>query len=52
MPLASPTRSVITVPGNHSLATDLEAVAAAVRSWLPHVVARAGTRRGSRQGDV
>jgi predicted alpha/beta-hydrolase family hydrolase len=27
-------RTVITVPGNHSLSTDLEAVAGAVRTWL------------------
>lgn len=52
IPLAGSTRSVVTVPGNHSLATDLEAVAAAVRSWLPHVISRAGTRPGSRQGDA
>jgi hypothetical protein len=26
---------VVTVPGNHSLRKDLEAVGAAVRSWLP-----------------
>jgi uncharacterized protein len=38
MPLAGATRTVVTVPGNHSLTTDLEAVAAAVRDWLPGVV--------------
>jgi uncharacterized protein len=38
MPVASSTRSVVTVPGNHSLTTDLEAVAAAVRDWLPGIV--------------
>jgi predicted alpha/beta-hydrolase family hydrolase len=37
-PAASPTRKVVTVPGNHSLNTDLEAVTAAVRDWLPTVV--------------
>jgi predicted alpha/beta-hydrolase family hydrolase len=37
-PRASSTRSVVTVPGNHSLATDLEAVAAAVRDWLPRIL--------------
>jgi predicted alpha/beta-hydrolase family hydrolase len=37
-PAAGPGRSVVTVPGNHSLNTDLEAVAAAVRDWLPSVV--------------
>jgi uncharacterized protein len=31
-------RSVVTVPGNHSLTADLEAVAAAVRDWLPGVL--------------
>jgi predicted alpha/beta-hydrolase family hydrolase len=34
MPPASANRTVIQVPGNHSLRTDVEAVAAAVRSWL------------------
>jgi uncharacterized protein len=34
MPRASPTRSVVTVPGNHSLKADLDAVTAAVRDWL------------------
>jgi predicted alpha/beta-hydrolase family hydrolase len=34
MPAASPSRRVITVPGNHSLKADLEAVGAAVRDWL------------------
>jgi uncharacterized protein len=38
MPLASTTRSVVTVPGNHSLKADLGAVAAAVRDWLPGVL--------------
>jgi predicted alpha/beta-hydrolase family hydrolase len=32
-------RTVVQVPGDHSLRTDLEAVAAAVRAWLPSVVA-------------
>jgi uncharacterized protein len=39
-------RTVVEVPGNHSLRTDLEAVADAVRGWLPGVVdqaARAAT---------
>jgi predicted alpha/beta-hydrolase family hydrolase len=31
-------RSVVTVPGNHSLRTDLQAVAAAVRDWLKQIV--------------
>jgi len=37
---------VVQVPGDHSLRTDVEAVAAAVRDWLPSVVAQA--RAGSR----
>jgi uncharacterized protein len=31
-------RTVVQVPGDHSLRTDLDAVAAAVRAWLPSVV--------------
>jgi uncharacterized protein len=38
MPPPAPNRSVVTVPGNHSLAADLDAVAAAVRDWLPGVL--------------
>jgi uncharacterized protein len=38
MPRASRTRSVVTVPGNHSLKADLGAVAAAARDWLPGVL--------------
>jgi uncharacterized protein len=34
MPRPSATRSVVEVSGNHSLKTDLDAVAAAVRDWL------------------
>ena len=34
MPPAAPGREVATVPGNHSLTTDLEALAAAARGWL------------------
>ena len=34
MPPADPGREVATVPGNHSLSADLEAVAAAARGWL------------------
>jgi predicted alpha/beta-hydrolase family hydrolase len=46
IPPASATRTVAVVPGDHSLKTDLDAVAAAVREWLPGVVgpaARAAT---------
>jgi predicted alpha/beta-hydrolase family hydrolase len=35
MPPAGPSRQVAKVPGNHSLKTDLEAIAAEVRGWLP-----------------
>ena len=41
IPPAGPLRRVVRVPGNHSLRTDIEAVAAAVREWLPDVVAQA-----------
>ena len=34
MPAGSATCDVVTVPGNHSLKTDLEAVTTAVRDWL------------------
>jgi uncharacterized protein len=44
MPEASSTRSVVTVPGNHSLKTDLDAVTAAVREWLQSIAKRAGVR--------
>jgi predicted alpha/beta-hydrolase family hydrolase len=40
MPPAAEHRTVVQVPGDHSLKTDLEAVAAAVRSWLPGVLAQ------------
>ena len=39
IPPPGPRRTVVQVPGDHSLRTDLEAVAAAVREWLPRVVA-------------
>ena len=38
IPPAGRRRTVVQVPGDHSLRTDLEAVAAAVRGWLPGVV--------------
>ena len=38
MPAAGPARSVVTVPGNHALTGDLEAVATAVRGWLAGVL--------------
>ena len=45
MPPAGPDRSVVTVKGNHSLKSDLPAVEAAVRDWLPRVLP---TRTASR----
>jgi uncharacterized protein len=41
MPPATARRTVVPVPGDHSLRTDLEAVTAAVGAWLPRVVGRA-----------
>jgi len=38
MPPAGPGRSVVVVPGNHSLRGDLDAVGAAVREWLGRVL--------------
>jgi predicted alpha/beta-hydrolase family hydrolase len=46
MPPASVRRTVVQVPGDHGLKTDLEAVASAVRAWLPGVVS-AGTAASS-----
>jgi predicted alpha/beta-hydrolase family hydrolase len=40
MPPASSRRTVTPVPGDHGLKADLDAVAAAVRTWLPGVVQR------------
>jgi predicted alpha/beta-hydrolase family hydrolase len=42
IPPPGPLRTVVQVQGDHSLRTDLDAVAAAVRAWLPGVVERAG----------
>jgi len=39
MPPASARRTVVQVPGDHSLRTDPEAVAGAVHAWLPGVLA-------------
>jgi hypothetical protein len=41
IPPAAAHRTVVQVPGDHSLRTDVQAVAAAVRAWLPGVVAQA-----------
>jgi len=38
MPTDGPNRRVVTVPGNHSLKADLDAVRAAVRSWISEIV--------------
>ena len=38
MPKEGPNRRVVTVPGNHSLKADLDAVRAAVRGWLAEIV--------------
>jgi predicted alpha/beta-hydrolase family hydrolase len=38
MPAAGPGREVAQVPGDHRLATDLDAVAGAVRAWLSRVL--------------
>jgi uncharacterized protein len=40
MPPPGPRRTVIHVPGNHSLRTDVPAVAAAVRDWLAGIVSQ------------
>jgi predicted alpha/beta-hydrolase family hydrolase len=40
MPPEGAHRTVVQVPGDHGLKTDLDAVAAAVRAWLPGVVPR------------
>ncbi len=39
IPPGSSQRTVVTVPGDHGLRADLDAVAAAVGAWLPTVVA-------------
>lgn len=44
IPPATALRTVVQVPGDHSLRTDVNAVAAAVGAWLPGLLARAGTR--------
>jgi uncharacterized protein len=40
IPPAASRRTVVEVPGDHSLRTDPDAVAAAVQGWLPRVVAQ------------
>jgi hypothetical protein len=46
IPPATELRTVAQVPGDHSLRADLDAVAAAVRAWLPGVVEH-GERSGA-----
>jgi len=41
MPPPGPSREVVKVQGDHGLKADPEAVAGAVRAWLPQVVAKA-----------
>ena len=41
IPPATARRTVVQVPGDHSLRTDLDAVADAVGAWLPRVIGRA-----------
>jgi predicted alpha/beta-hydrolase family hydrolase len=50
MPPPGARREVAQVPGNHSLRTDLEAVAAAVRDWLPRVTRPLAARGGRSRG--
>jgi predicted alpha/beta-hydrolase family hydrolase len=44
IPPAAAQRKVVQVAGDHSLRTDLEAVAAAVLAWLPSVVVQTARR--------
>jgi uncharacterized protein len=46
IPPEGPGRTVVEVPGDHSLRKDPEAVASAVRGWLPGVAARAPVAGG------
>jgi uncharacterized protein len=60
IPPASTRRTVVEVPGDHSLKVDLPAVSAAVQSWLadflaqlePRPAVQAGTRRGRSASDA
>jgi uncharacterized protein len=45
IPPEAANRTVVLVPGDHSLRTDVAPVAAAVRDWLPGVVNRAASLR-------
>jgi hypothetical protein len=46
IPPATALRTVVEVPGDHSLRTDLDGVAVAVRAWLPSVVPQAADPAG------
>jgi uncharacterized protein len=46
IPPAAELRTVVQVPGDHSLRAGLDGVAAAVRAWLPDVVAQAAVSAG------
>lgn len=45
IPPEAANRTVVRVPGDHSLRSDLEAVAEAVRAWLPGVVGQGAVMR-------
>ena len=47
IPPAGPRRTVVQVPGDHSLRTDTEPVAAAVRAWLPEIADESRVRTRS-----
>ena len=50
MPPPSARRAVVAVPGDHSLRKDVQAVAGAVRDWLPGVVSAAAAEPVIRAG--
>ena len=47
IPPATASRTVVQVPGDHALRTDLDAVAAAVRDWLPGLLPAMSSRSSS-----
>jgi uncharacterized protein len=47
MPPAAPGRRIVQVAGDHSLRTDLAALARAVEDWLPGVLSQAPARRSA-----
>jgi pimeloyl-ACP methyl ester carboxylesterase len=50
MPPPGRRRKVVQVPGDHGLKADLDAVAAAVRNWLPTVLSKSPRRRRTGTG--